>query len=84
MKISTKILKAFNEGKESSFNENLNKIKGYPSLIERAFLRKVKDCFYGMLDKKVTQKDIKEFLEINDWKPSKALLKHAEREGLKI
>ena len=60
MKISAKTLKAFNQGAWSTDNEQLRLLTGRPSHAEAAFLRKIRDRKHGIMNGKITQKDIVE------------------------
>ncbi len=86
MKISTKKLAAFNAGRESAFNENYNESLGLPTLVEYNFLRRIASDKWGMRSnwKNLTQKIIKDWLSYNTFKPSEAMLKHAQRQGISL
>jgi len=68
-KITTKQLSNYNKGRDSSFNEEYNVANNLPSIEQETLLNAVKYSLFGIIGKsrKITQKDILEYVEIGPY-----------------
>ena len=63
MKVTQKSINSFNAGLKPSFNENSNKAKGTHSNKEHVLFSRVQHSNFGVLNKPISMKQVKQFLK---------------------
>lgn len=63
MKISNSVLRAFNQGREWTFNDSYNEANGLPTAKQSRFLSDVRYQNFGMFKQPITQTHIRKYIE---------------------